>query len=301
MRPREVNLLGVAAGLGAATPGAQDGPATLRRLGLIADLTRAGHRVEDLGDVPGVEETDPHAPNAFVRRLPNILQVNRHTHDALVGTRRQRPDAFILIVGGDHSLAMGALGGLADTSRRLGLVWLDAHGDYNTPISSPSGNAHGMSLAVACGRGHVDLRSVADREPMVAESDVYLFGVRDLDSAEKVALYRSRVHLYDMHTWRAAGVPAAVVAAVRELAARCDHVHLSFDIDVLAPQYVPGTGTPVAGGLTPAEAFDVLRALSAQDLIGSAEYVEYNPHLDDEAQTTGALVRTLIAALMQTP
>lgn len=296
MGERTVTLLGIAAGKGARCPGAERGPHALRARGLVQHLTAQGFEVEDLGDIPGVYETRGAAAPA-VNYLPVVLQVNRHTHACVLGTRRTAPDAFLLVVGGDHSLAIGTLAGLCESCRRLGLIWIDAHGDFNTPRTSPSGNIHGMSLAVACGHGHVELRSIAGRDPLVDEADVYLLGPRALDPSEWELLTRSRVNWLATDGWRQRGIVPTALAAADALWQRCDHVHLSFDIDVLDAALVPGTGTPVPGGLELAEARDLLDALGQQGQIHSAEFVEYNPSRDVDGRTA-ALTIDLIAALL---
>ena len=293
-------MLGIRAGSGAGTPGAQDGPDALRRLGLIPLVESLGHTVEDLGDVPGVYETAASSrQQRLVKHLPNILQVNRHTHAAVLGTRRRNPDAFLLIVGGDHSLAIGALAGLADGCERLGLIWIDAHADFNKPGTSPSGNLHGMSLAVACGHGIPELRRVAGREPMIAEGDVYLLGIRDVDRGERELLDTTQVHRVPADELLADDPTRTALEAARRLRGDCDHVHLSFDVDALDAALVPGTGTPVPGGLSVEQAEELLRALSHEDAIDSAEFVEYNPSIDVN-EVTGRTTLALIAALMGT-
>jgi arginase len=299
MSPRHLQLLGIAAGRGAGTRGVEDGPAALREIGLIGALEAAGHTVEDLGDISDAAATEPQAPAFNVHDLGHVLQVNRHTHACIVGTRRRAPDHFLLTVGGDHSLAIGSLAGLADTCERLGLLWIDAHGDFNTPETSPSGNAHGMCVAVACGRGHLELRSIADHDPFLAESDVYMFGVRDLDIEERRILEESEVTLLEMPAWRERGFTTAVLEAAEALAQRCDHVHMSFDIDVLDATHVPGTGTPVGGGLNLADALELLSAISERDCLSSAEFVEYNPHLDPSGNT-GRVTLQLIETFART-
>lgn len=294
-----VNLLGIAAGRGGAKGGAEDGPFALRQHDLVERLAAGGCEVDDLGDIPGVYETRfargiPTAMNF----LPNILQVNRHTHACVLGTRRKSPDSFLLVIGGDHSLAIGVLAGLSDSCRQLGLIWIDAHPDFNTPRSSPSGNIHGMSLAVACGAGHPSLRAIAGRDPLVREEDVILLGCRDIDAGERNALAASRVTLHTAVEWRRRGIAEELLIAARTLANRCDHIHLSFDIDALDPKYVPGTGTPVADGLTPDEIAPALATLARERLIHSAEFVEYNPKLD-ENNRTAELTIDLIAALVR--
>ncbi|MGE0479082.1 MAG: arginase [Phycisphaerae bacterium] len=292
-----IKLVGIAAGKGAGTPGAEEGPLTLRRAGLVARLAALGHHVDDLGDIPGVYETRFHTGHTqHANFLPHVVQVNRHTHACVLGTLRKSPDAFVLIIGGDHSLAIGALAGLSDACQRLGLIWIDAHGDFNTPNSSPTGNLHGMSLAVACGRGLPELRAIADRDPLVSDEDVYLLGCRDLDPPEAEALRASRVHVVPMAEWRTVGLVESAVSAAAALRQRCDHIHLSFDIDVLDAGLVPGTGTRVAGGMTREQARDVLAALGDTGVIESAEIVEFNPRLDRNGATC-EITLSLIDAL----
>jgi len=296
-----IQLLGIAAGAGAGTRGAETGPDSLRELGLVARLEGGGRTVNDLGNVPGDQTTD-HAvgQGRSVHAFHNVLQFNRHTHAAVLNSLRNSGGAFLLIVGGDHSLAIGTLGGLADHAKRLGVLWIDAHADFNTPATSPSGNIHGMSLATACGSGQPDLKRIAARDPMIAEADVHLFGVRDVDPGEQRTLDQSDVHVLDAAQWRSAGMLESVCAACDDLAARCDHIHLSFDIDVLDAKFVPGTGTRIADGITPAEAREVLSALGKRGVLSSAEFVEYNPTIDIE-QRTGKLTVDLIEALLKAP
>jgi arginase len=291
---RPLRLLGIAAGRGARVPGAEDGPFALRRQGLVQRLIHCGCVVEDLGDVPGVYETRfAYEPEAGINHLRNILQVNRHTHACVLGTRTREPEAFLLIVGGDHSLAIGTLAGLADACARLGIIWIDAHADFNTHVTSPSGNAHGMSLATACGYGYRALRELAGRDPMVRADDVHLFGCRELDALEKALLSKSGIRRLSAGQWQATGVTDAVLTAARDLRSRCDHVHLSFDIDVLDPPLVPGTGTPVAAGLPRGPILEMLQQLGRSALIDSAEFVEYNPLLDQEDRTARLVLQLI--------
>lgn len=315
-----VKLLGIAAGSGAGNPGAEAGPEILRELGLVSRLAAAGINVIDLGDIPGGHSAHYEgAAEEISHNLPEVLQVNRHTYAAVLnalrttaegtlageqganGGQRQSSETppFLLIIGGDHSLAIGTLAGISDNCRRLGILWIDAHADFNTPLTSPSGNIHGMSLAVACGRGHRDLKTIAESEPMAEDQDVYLLGCRDIDSGEVENLQDSDVHWLTMQQWRQAGILPTAVAAARELATRCDHVHMSFDIDVIDPQFVPGTGTPVRGGLSIEDARTLLTELGKLNVIGSAEIVEYNPSLDAPDRRTGILTRDLIVTFLE--
>lgn len=299
MLPQNVKLLGIESGRGGRTPGAEDGPYVLRERGLVYRLSRLGHEVEDLGDIPGVFETRFASwSGPGLNHLPNILQVNRHTHACVMGTRLRSPRSFLVVIGGDHSLAIGTLAGLADACERLGILWLDAHADFNTPATSPSGNIHGMSLAVACGLGQSDLRRIARRDPIVDDEDVTLLGLRDVDAGEEENLRQTQVTRLTMSQWREQGITPTLLAACEQLARRCDHIHLSFDIDVLDTAIAPATGTPVPGGLTADEAIDLLTALNQQGHIRSAEFVEFNPELDatgDTAEMTIRLIETLLA------
>lgn len=299
MPSRSAKLLGVAAGAGGAMLGAEEGPNSLRALGLIDEIRGAGWTIDDLGNIPGVYETvHVTGPQAALKNLNRIVAVNRHTHAAVVGARKQSPDDFMLIVGGDHSLAIGTLGGLSDACERLGILWIDAHADFNTPGSSPSGNIHGMCLAVACGYGHRDLIEIAASEPMVEEEDVCILGLRDVDPGEEENLAETAVRRMTMNEYRSAGIVPTAIDAVAQLASRCDHVHLSFDIDALDAPLVPGTGTPVPGGLSRVEALDLLTALGQQGKLRSAEFVEYNPTID-RRQETGRLTVELITTFMR--
>jgi arginase len=296
-----VKLLGIEAGRGGATPGTQDGPWTLRERGLVGRIEALGHTVEDLGDIPGVHETRFPSALMGINHLPNVVQVNRHTHACVLGTRRKAPEGFLLIIGGDHSLAIGTLAGLSDACRRLGVLWIDAHADFNTPGSSPSGNAHGMSLAVACGRGAGALRAIADRDPMVDEADVFLYGCRALDRGEQAALARSRVNTLTTAEWRQRGLVQSTRAAAMRLRAQCDHVHLSFDFDVLDPAVAPGCGIAVPGGLQAEEAAALLGGLVHDGLVQSAEFVEYNPDQDPDGRSADVALQMIAAVLRGTP
>lgn len=296
-----IKLLGVAAGSGAGNRGAEAGPVALRELGLVTELRAIGFGVEDLGDVPGGHAAlYDGAEGELARNLPEVLQVNRHTYAAVRNARRDSgSDSFLLIVGGDHSLAIGTLAGISDSCRRLGILWIDAHADFNTPVTSPSGNVHGMSLATACGRGHRELKAIAESEPMAEEQDVCLLGCRDLDPGEIENLQDSSVRWRTMQQWQREGLTATATESLLRLGGQCDHVHLSFDIDVLDAEHVPGTGTPVAGGLSPDEARELLTELGRTRVLRSAEVVEYNPRIDAADRRTGRLTCELIACLMK--
>ena len=191
-----------------------------------------------------------------------------------------RQSRLALVVGGDHALSIGSLAGAA-TAGRLGVIWLDAHGDINTPETSPSGNVHGMPVAVALGRGPERLVEVGRRSDLRFEDLVYI-GLRDLDPGERALLRDSPALVYPISSVETLGIAAVTYEAIRRLLERgVDAVHISFDLDVLDPTIMPGTGTPVPGGLTYREARHMLSLIRASDLpIVSVDVVELNPELD---------------------
>jgi len=209
-----------------------------------------------------------------------------------------RAGSLPLILGGDHSLAIGSLAGVAQVRPATGLIWCDAHGDFNTPATTPSGNIHGMPLAVALGRGEPALCQMGGRAPKIAEEHTVLVAVRDLDPAEGEALRNSRVTVFTMKEIDRMGMGAVMAEAIRIAGgAGARPIHLSFDLDSVDPQFAPGVGTPVPGGLTYREAHLALELLADSGLLGSCELVEVNPILDQGNQTARMAVELAASAL----
>ncbi len=217
-----------------------------------------------------------------------------------------RSGSLALVLGGDHAVSMGSIAGAARAAHpsRLGVLWIDTHPDLNTPATSPSGHLHGMALASALGMGGADLAALHDLGPTVATSDICLLGVRDLDPGERRLIRDQQIWAMTMEEWTDSGLLAGLEAALAHLMAReVSAVHLSFDLDVLDPKLLPGTGTTVAGGLDFRETSRVLRSLRAWDgPLHSIDWVELNPALDASGwstETAIALLATLLGETMR--
>jgi arginase len=209
-------------------------------------------------------------------------------------------DLFPVFLGGDHSISIGTFSGVASAANasgvgRTGILWLDAHADFNTPETSPSGNVHGMPLAVLTGRGHPDLVNIGGGTIVRAE-DIAMVGLRSLDREEREALARAGVNVYTMREVDAYGIASVVRSALNDLS-HLDRVHLSFDLDVLDPEIAPGVGTPVRGGLTYREAHLVMELVNEAAVITSLDVVEINPILDAK-NGTAELAVELVGSLM---
>ena len=277
--------------LGAGRRGVDMGPSAIRYARLHEELTALGYRVIELGDleVPVAESLVPEPPP---HHAGAIAAVCRRLYERLLAL----DDAvFPLVLGGDHSLSIGSVPGAA-RGGRVGVVWVDAHGDLNTPETSPSGNVHGMPLAVLLGRGDPRLVGVGGREPKVRPEDVALVGVRSLDPGERELLREIGVRVFTMTEIDRLGI-ARVAEAVIEQMRGLSRVHVSLDADVLDPEVAPGVGTPVPGGLSYREAHLFMELLSEAGFVTGLDLVEVNPILDRENRTAKILVE-LAASLL---
>jgi arginase len=290
-----VRIIGVPTDYGASRRGVDMGPSAIRYAGLAAELDALGPGVADVGDLPAprIEEAsraDPGRPDA--RYLDAIESVCGRLADEVAGAvgGGETP----LVLGGDHSLAIGTLAG-ASRGADLGVVWFDAHGDFNTPETTPSGNVHGMSLAAALGRGEFETSSWA-RAGGLDAANVALVGVRDLDPEERRALQGSDVRVFTMSDIDDRGITAVVDDALGVASSGTDGVHVSLDVDWLDPTEAPGVGTPVRGGVTYREAHAALERVADVDL-QSLELVEVNPILDDHNRTAELAVELAASAL----
>ncbi|WP_251343290.1 arginase [Haloplanus halophilus] len=288
---RSVRVLGVPTDYGASRRGVDMGPSAIRYAGLGAALRDIGRDVRDAGDlsVPRTENRDPGRADA--KYLPVVESVCTRLADRVCETLAAGETPLVL--GGDHSVAIGTLAGTARDAD-VGVLWFDAHGDFNTPATTPSGNVHGMALAAALGRGEF-----ADAAWALADLDpgrVALVGVRDLDPGERAALRESDVHVYTMSDIDDRGVTAVVDDAV-DAASGGDGVHVSLDLDWLDPTEAPGVGTPVRGGVTYREAHAALERAATDATVRSLELVEVNPILDDH-NGTGELAVELAASAL---
>ena len=299
---RQVQIIGAPMDLGANRRGVDMGPSAIRYAGLANELRAAGVETTDSGDllVPHAEERDPDADEPregkakFLRETADVCtRLADEVADAL------EAETFPLVLGGDHSIAIGTING-ASRDADIGAVWFDAHGDFNTPKTSPSGNIHGMPLAAVLGIGEF-----ADTEWANAiklqEENVALVGLRSLDDAEKEEIRNSDVTAYTMSDIDERGINPVVEDALDVATDGTDGVHVSLDLDWLDPKEAPGVGTPVRGGVSYREAHTALEIVAERDdaegILRSLEVVEVNPILD-ESNETAALATELAASAL---
>ena len=295
MPPSAIRLLGVPLDLGAGRRGVDMGPSALRLANLAQTLRNLGIRVEDGGNVIVPQRETLEEGDKSLRFLGPIATI---CHELAEMTRASLDAGAVpLVLGGDHSLAVGSVSAAADHARahgeRLGLVWLDAHGDMNTAGTSPTGNVHGMPLSCIIGDGPKEMLGVSHRIPAVDPGDVALIGIRALDQRESETVRRSGVNAWTMRDVDEKGVRGVMNEAVDRLLRRCTRLHVSFDVDFLDPSIAPGVGTRVRGGPTYREAHLTMELLADTGLVTSVDVVELNPILDRENDTAELVVELL--------
>ena len=292
---KKVTVIGVPMDLGAGRRGVDMGPSAIRYARLHEELAALGYAVHDVGDikVPVVEtlKTNGGEPGGL-----HHLSAIREACAALAERLGKLAEGeFPVVLGGDHSISIGSVSGLSQRGR-TGVVWIDAHADFNTPATSPSGNIHGMPLAALLGLGDPQLTGIAGPAPKVRPEDVVLIGVRSVDPGERELLRQSGVAVYTMKEVDKMGMPTVAANAIAQMQG-LERVHVSFDADVLDPSVAPGVGTPVAGGLSYREAHLLMELLADAGIVTSLDLVEVNPILD-EKNRTAAIVVELAASLL---
>ena len=274
------------------------GPSASRIAGVSQGLRHLGLRVEDDGDVgvPAPETRDPGSENA--RYLEPIYHVCNRLR---LRVRRCLEQGEVpVVLGGDHSIAIGTVAGVSEHFRnrdqRIGLIWVDAHGDMNTPESSPTGNIHGMPLATILGMGHPRLVEMGGFWPKVARENVCLIGIRDIDHVEREIVKRSGIHAYTMRDVDERGIRAILQESIGFASDGTAGFHVSFDLDGMDPRDVPGTGTPVKGGISWREANLLMEMVSDSGRMTSLEVTELNPVLDVKNQSGEVAVDVITSA-----
>jgi len=274
------------------------GPSAIRYAGLEARLTEIGHAVSDRGNVVAPEPEALPLADERARFLPEILEACAEL--AALVEAAVREGARPLVLGGDHAIALGTLAGLAAAAGQTGgVVWIDAHGDLNTPETSPSGNVHGMPLAAALGRAPEWFAHERLCLPALDPVRVALVGIRSLDPAERAFLRASGIRVFTMSDIDRIGIERAMREALERVAGP-GFVHVSLDLDSLDPEVAPGVGTPVRGGLTYREAHLACELIAESGIAGSFEVVEANPILDRENTTALTAVELVASALGKT-
>jgi len=299
---REVAMISVSIDLGAGRRGVDMGPSALRIAGLTGKVEGLGYRVHEFGTVTagGFETADP-GDEAHARFLGEIVDVASRAGDLVA--KGLEAGCLPLVLGGDHSLSIGTVAAVAGHYRAqgasIGVIWVDAHADMNTPSTTPSGNVHGMSLAVLLGHGHAGLTALSGAEPAVRPHNATVLGARELDPGERALIKQLGVRVFTMSEIDERGIGACMDEALERATAGTVGFHLSFDLDALDPREAPGVGTPVQGGLTYREGHLVCEKAAASGRIVGLELVELNPVLDDRNHTARLAVGLLASALGQ--
>jgi arginase len=292
-----IEIIGVPMDLGAGRRGVDMGPSAIRYADLEAGLEALGHTVTDRGNiaVPPSETRDPGEPS--LRYLDAILAVEQRVAEEAASIAGAGGVGVVL--GGDHSVALGSIAGAA-RGRTLGVIWLDAHGDFNTAGTTPSGNIHGMPLAALCGYGDDRLVSIGGwtgAGAKVSPRNVALVGVRSLDPEERNLMREAGVTVFPMETIDRFGIAEVIRRAIEVASRGTDGIYVSLDLDVLDPMYAPGVGTPVPGGLTYREAHLAAEMLAETGRVVGLDLVEVNPILDRSNATGDLAVQLALSAL----
>ncbi len=295
---RRIRVLGVPLDLGASRRGVDMGPSAMRVAGLEARLEALGHQVADSGNIQvAIAETQGFGqPNA--RYLKQIAETCTRTAETVVKALEEGQTPLVL--GGDHSLAAGSVSGVAEFHHRrgqkIGLIWIDAHSDINTPETSPSGNVHGMPLAALLGMGAPELTGIFGYAPKIAPENAVLIGVRDIDAAERANIQRAGVVVFTMRDIDERGMRAVMEEALRAATHGTAGYHVSLDMDWIDPEDAPGVGTPVRGGATYREAHLAMEILADHGGMVSFEIVEVNPVIDEHNRTADLAVELACSA-----
>ena len=283
MTIEKISIVGLPMDLGQTRRGVDMGPSAMRYAGIVDRLKSLKIDVEDLGDIVISRLTGSSRSNSNLKNLSLVAEASNKLAakvDEIV-----QGGSFPLVLGGDHSIAIGTLAGVSKHYQNLGVIWFDAHGDLNTEVTSPSGNIHGMPLAVSLGIGHQDLVNIYGYAPKVRPEHIVIIGARSLDEGEKQLIREKGICVYTMHEIDRLGMTKVMEECISYLKERTDGVHLSLDLDGLDPVDAPGVGTPVIGGISYRESHLAMEMLEEAHFITSAEFVEVNPILDDRNKT----------------
>ncbi len=284
----KLSLIGVAIDLGAGTPGVSLGPQAIRYAGMIERLTDIGYEVQDRGDILAKKPANPVTEGTNLKNLEEVVRVNTVLAKEVAEAMEQ--GRFPLVLGGDHSIAIGTIAGVMQKVNNLGVIWFDAHGDVNTAETSPSGNIHGMPVAVSLGIGDQRLTSIGGAENKLQTKNIVYVGCRDLDLGERKVLKELGITVFTMHEIDRLGMTEVIDRAINIASDGTDGIHVSFDMDSLDPVFAEGTGTRVPGGLTYRESNLALEMIALTEKLVSAEFVEVNPIIDNKNQTAKTAV-----------
>ena len=290
--PKKIRVIGVPLDLGQSRRGVDMGPSAVRVAGLEARLEELGHVVEDAGNVSVAIPEQKKVGDPSAKYLKEITATC--TKHAELVLKTLEAEMVPLVLGGDHSVAAGTVAGVAEFYRRqnqkIGLIWMDAHTDINTPDSSPSGNVHGMPLAATMGLGPAELANIFDFSPKVRPENCVLVGVRDIDAVEKENVRRAGIGVFTIRDIDERGMRTVMEEALRMAGRGTAGYHISLDMDWIDPEDAPGVGTPVRGGATYREAHLAMEIIADHGRMLSFEIVEVNPVIDEHNRTADLAV-----------
>ncbi|MFD3156204.1 arginase [Haloimpatiens sp. FM7330] len=281
-----INIIGVPLFYGCDKKGVDLAPNKLRERNIISIIEKNNHKVFDLGNiyVPETSSKNKYLCHNKMKYLNEVITVNTNLAEQVYHSTNSK--RFPIIIGGDHSIGLGSISGISKTYDNLAVVWIDAHGDINTHVTTPSGNIHGMPLAAAMGMGHTNLTELYYDGIKVKPENVFIIGARDLDEGELKLIKDRNLNIYTMEDIKNNSIEYIMkIVNDKLLQKNIDAVHLSFDIDCLDSKLVPGTGTPVCDGMSIEECKFALKSLLETKLIKSLDFVELNTELDNTTQT----------------
>lgn len=274
------------------------GPSAIRIAGVADQLKEVGHKIVDDGDIDIKIMEELRVGDTRARYIKEITRASKVL--SAMTEKIMMKGNFPLILGGDHSIAVGSISGVAAFARRkrkkVGVLWVDAHGDLNTPATSPSGNVHGMPLASLLGFGPNELKYVGGKFKKIIPDNVAIVGVRSLDDGERKLIESTGIHVYTMSDIDRQGIHRIMKKALAKVSSGTDYVHVSFDLDSVDPTIAPGVGTPVKGGLDYREAHLIMESVFEAKIMTSLEIVEVNPILDEQNRSAEFAVELVQSA-----
>lgn len=284
----KIAIIGVPIDLGAGTRGTNLGPEAIRIAGIVKRLEAIGYEVEDRGDITADRRASKTVEGSNLKNLNEVSRVNRLLCEEV--SQVMDKGMIPVVLGGDHSIAIGTIFGVLKHKKNLGVIWFDAHGDINTPETSPSGNIHGMPVAVLMGMGNEALTSIGGNDSFLKRENIVYVGSRDLDAGERKAMKEQGIKVFTMYEIDDMGIKKVMEEAIKIAGDGTDGIHVSFDLDAMDPEVAPGTGTKVAGGMGYRETHYALEMIAKSEKLVSVEFVEVNPLLDKENSTAKATV-----------
>ncbi len=290
-----IRVIGVPMDLGADRRGVDIGTSAIRYADLNHKLRSLGHHVRDMGNLPVPQPESQPLGNPKLKYLEPIVLVCEELAGTVTSILQEGD--FPLVLGGDHSIALGSVSGVANAHKNIGVLWIDAHADFNTDETTPSGNIHGMILASLAGLGNSSLTNVGGWSPKVHTESIVIVGARDLDAGEKELLRTHSIHVFTMSDIDQLGISEVMRQALTIAGQNNDGIHLSLDMDGLDPREAPGVGTPVRGGLSYREAHLAMELIADTSKLLSMDVVEVNPILDRENATALLAVELVLSAL----